>query len=376
MIYIPRLLDLRPIVQEKSCFLFGPRQTGKSALLEKLFPDHTVIDLLDEDLYLRLLQNPKNLSSYFTRFSQLVMIDEIQRVPALLNEIHRLIEKQNMRFVLTGSSARSLRKKGTNLLGGRARSRTLHPFVSAELKDHFDLDKVLHFGSIPGIYFSGDPRDDLKAYISEYLKEEIVAEAATRNIPAFSRFLEVAAVSNGQTINYEKVSRDAQVPRSTVQSYYQILRDTLIGYDLTAYKEVAGRKHASTAKFYFFDLGVTNYLRRIKSISENSADYGIALEAMIHHELKTFCDYKGDNELHFWRSRSGVEVDFIINNEWAIEVKSTKRIDRADLKGLNALAEEMKVKRKTIVCREPFPRKIKDIEILPIKDFLEFLWRY
>lgn len=372
--YVPRFLNLQEVAKQKSCFLFGPRQTGKSSLIAHELPDATVIDLLDDEIFLRMQRNPKDLSTYIENSRTLVVIDEIQRVPGLLNEVHRLIEKKGVRFLLTGSSARKLRKKGVNLLGGRARSRILHPFVYPEIMDQFDLAHLLLNGALPSIFSSQDPHDHLKAYVGEYLKEEIIAEAATRNVPAFTRFLEVAAISNGQMINYENISKDAQVTRSTVQNYYQILRDTLIGVDLPAYRKTKTRKAIQTHKFYFFDLGIVNYLKRQKSISEGSAEFGPTLEAFIHHELSSFCDYVPGHELSYWRSQSNYEVDFLLDEEIAIEVKSTKTVNQKDLRGLSALSEDLKLRRQIIVCRESQPRRIGAVEILPIQKFLERLW--
>ena len=372
--YRSRVLDLTSPTQTKSCFLFGPRQTGKSTLVEHTFPNAVQIDLLDDDIFLRLSQNAKNLGSYIPNSKALVIIDEIQRIPGLLNEVHRLIEKQKIRFVLTGSSARKLRTKGVNLLGGRARSRVLHPFVYPEIKNQFDLKRALTLGSIPSIYLSDSPQDDLKSYVGDYLKQEIIAEAATRNIPAFSRFLEVAAVSNGQMLNYEKIAQDAQVPRSTVQSYYQILRDTLIGQDLPAYRKTTIRKAVGTQKFYFFDLGVVNTLRRVRSVEANTSDFGQVFEAYIHHELSSYVDYHPGSELNYWRSKSGFEVDFLLNGEIGIEVKSTRAVNPSDLKGLLALSEDLKLKRRVIVCQEPRPRILGGVELIPWELFLQELW--
>jgi predicted AAA+ superfamily ATPase len=246
--------------------------------------------------------------------------------------------------------------------------------VFPELGKRFNLSKALSFGGIPSIYSSGEPWEDLKSYVGEYLKEEIIAEAATRNVPAFSRFLEVAAIMNGQIINYEKIGSDAQVTRSTVQNYYQILRDTLIGRDLPSFRKTPSRKAIHVHKFFFFDLGVVNYLKRMKVIQENSVDYGMALEAYIHHELSSYCDYYSDNDLTYWRSQSGYEVDFLLNEEIGIEIKSTKNVNQADLKGLMALAEDVKLRKKIVVCREGRPRKIGAVDILPVEEFLERLW--
>ena len=372
--YVSRILDLKKTLNEKSCFLFGPRQTGKTSLIENNFPESIKIDLLDSDIFLRLNRAPKDLTTYITNPKALVVLDEIQRIPDLLNEVHRLIEKQNIRFLLTGSSARKLRKAGVNLLGGRARSRVLHPFVYMEIKESFVLNKALLYGNIPSILLSREPVDDLKSYVGEYLKEEIVSEAATRNIPAFSRFLEAAAVTNGQMINYEKIGNDAQVARSTLQSYYQILRDTLIGRDLEAFRKTKTRKAIGTSKFFFFDLGIVNFLKGNKAVTENSTDFGNLFEAYFHHELSSFCDYFPENQLNYWRSQSGMEVDFLLNEEIAIEIKSTKFLDRNDFKGLNALSEEFKLKKQIVVCRETVARKIGDIEVLPWQIFLEKIW--
>jgi predicted AAA+ superfamily ATPase len=304
-----------------------------------------------------------------------VVIDEIQRIPTLLNEVHRQIENNKTRtFLLTGSSARKLRKAGVNLLGGRARTYHLHPLVSDELKDKFDLERALQFGTIPSIYGSEDPWTDLKSYVGTYLKEEIVAEAVTRNIPAFARFLEVAALCCGSLINFEKVSQDAAVPRTTVQNYFQILNDTLIGYTLEPWKRTQTRRPILTPKFYFFDVGVSNYLKRIKTLEDNTPQFGDALETYMFHELKAYADYMGIDSLHFWRSQSGFEVDFLIDDDIAIEVKSSRRVIKDDLKGLLALSEEMTLRRKILVCRETTPRIVEGIEIMYCMDFMKKLW--
>ncbi len=376
---IKRHLDLRPILKAKSCFLLGPRQTGKTSLLEAQLPDATRIDLLDDEIFLRLQAKPTMLRDYIKHSGQVVVIDEIQRVPPLLNEVHRLIESdKSIRFVLTGSSARKLRKKGVNLLGGRARSRRLHPFVWAELqgsKIGFDLPRSLLYGSIPSIVYSDAPRDDLKSYVGDYLKEEIAMEAATRNLPAFSRFLETAAHCNGQILNFQKIGNDAQVKRSTAQNYFELLRDTLLGSDLPAYKKTRSRKATTTSKFYFFDLGVVQYLRGVRDLAKGTPLFGEAFEAYIHHELASWCDYHSDHELSYWRSQDGRhEVDFIINGDVAIECKSTHAVDAGDIKGLNAFALETTLRHRIIVCFEPRPRRVSGIEILPWAHFLEKLW--
>lgn len=370
-----RVLNLQKILKNKSHFLFGPRQTGKTSLVRMQLPDAIRIDLLDEDEFLALQNKPTSLRERIQKAEKIVIIDEIQRVPALLNEVHRLIESQSgLRFLLTGSSAVKLRRKGVNLLGGRARSLHLHPFVSAELGKEFDLGKALLYGSLPSIYLSDQPRQDVKAYVGEYLREEIAMEALTRNLQGFSRFLEVAALSNGQLINYQKIANDAQIKRSTTQNYFDILIDTLIAHPLEPYLKTKSRKAIATSKFYFFDLGIVNYLKGLREIPRKTSLFGDALEAYIHHELRSWVDYSDDGELKYWRSTSDFEVDFILNESIAIECKGSDRILADDIKGLRALGEEKKMKKKIVVSMESKPRNIGDIEVLPYAVFLEQLW--
>ena len=255
---IPRRLDLRAIVERKSCFLFGPRQTGKSTLIRQQFADCPVWNLLDQKQFLRLSRNPALIREALAERggAAIVVIDEIQRLPALLNEVHLLIEEHGIRFLLTGSSARRLRRRGVNLLGGRARSRVLHPFVRVELGGRFDLDRALEHGLLPPIVFSESPAEDLAAYAGDYLREEVAAEAIVRNIGAFSRFLQVAALAHGEMINFANLASDAQVPASTVREYYEILKDTLIAHEVPAFTDTRKRKAISTSKYYLFDVGV------------------------------------------------------------------------------------------------------------------------
>jgi len=250
--YIKRQINILDGLKEKSIFLFGPRQTGKTSLIAEQLGNFRVYDMLDSDVYLTLSREPKKLEQELLPNEKIIIIDEIQKLPHLLDEVHRIIEKYKIHFLLTGSSARKLRRSGVNLLGGRARSKHLHPLTFAELKKHFNLNKALDRGLIPSIYFSNSHEEDLKAYANTYLKEEIAAEGLTRNIPAFSRFLQVAALCNGLLINYTNISNDAQVPSSTVQEYFHILRDTLIGFDVPAWKKSLKRKPITTSKFYFW----------------------------------------------------------------------------------------------------------------------------
>jgi predicted AAA+ superfamily ATPase len=251
----------------------------------------------------------------------------------------------------------------------------LHPFVWPEL-DHeqFDLLKVLNFGLLPSIYSSTAPREDLGAYLTNYLQLEVAAEGLTRNLPAFSRFLEVAAICNSQLLNYANVSNDAQVPASTVAEYFSILKDTLIGYELPVWKESVKRKPISTSKFYFFDSGIVRYLQKRSRLKEQSPEFGDVFEAWIHHELRSFVDYHADMSLHFWRTTSKIEVDFILNESIGIEVKAKTNVSDKDLKGLKALSEEG-IKKLYVISMEARPRSRDNIEILPWRIFLDRLWR-
>lgn len=371
---IKRLLTLIPFLEKKSYFLWGPRQTGKSWLIRHTLSTCRSYNLLDSETYLRLSYSPKKLSQELSESDHIVIIDEIQKLPSLLNEVHLLIENQKIHFLLTGSSARKLRREGINLLGGRARTLHLHPFVYIELQEHFSLEKAINHGLLPGIYFSDNPDLDLKTYVGTYLKEEIAAEGLCRNIPAFSRFLEVAALCNGSLINYTKISNDAQVARSTVQEYFQILKDTLIAYEVEPWKHSKKRKPLSTSKFYFFDPGVVRILQHRQSIQQGSPEFGILFETYIFHELKSFSDYLLDGELFYWRTVTGFEVDFILGNKLAIEIKSTATVSNQDLKGLRALREENHDLRYMVISFESTERTVDGIEILPWKKFLDQLW--
>lgn len=262
------------------------------------------------------------------------------------------------------------------MLGGRAWTRHLHPFSSAELGGKFDLVKAVNHGLLPSVYFSTSAEDDLRAYVGTYLREEIAAEGLTRNIPAFSRFLEIAALCNGQLLNYSKISNDAQVARSTVQEYSQILKDTLIVYELTPWKQSIKRKPLSTAKFYFFDCGVVRHLQKRFSVNPGAPEFGelLEIETFIFHELVTYCDYEGSPVLNYWRSKSGFEVDFILKSKTAIEVKASKPIGPQDLKGLKMLKEEGNLKKYILVCMEKEPRNVDGFQILPVDIFLKRLW--
>jgi len=371
--FVKRILDLPGLLGERSHFLFGPRQTGKTFLIRHTLTGVRVYDLLDASLYLALSQNPGRIAEEVGPQDRFVVIDEIQRLPDLLNEVHRLIEERRIRFLLTGSSARKLRRGGVNLLGGRARTRYLHPLTYPELGDRFDLHRVAERGLLPSIYFSDNPRADLEAYAGSYLQQEIVAEGAARNIPAFSRFLKVAALCNTTIVNFTNVSNDAQVARTTVYEYFEILKDTLILHELPAWRKTKKRKPLASSKYYFFDVGVVSVIQG-RVFRPGVPEFGEAFETYMMHELVSHRDYISGEPLSFWRTTSGFEVDFIIGDHTAVEVKAKENVSPQDIKSLRALAEEAKLKRYLCVSLEPRRRTVGGIVILPFKEFLEALW--
>lgn len=382
MNYIRRIVSLEESLKEKSLFLFGPRQTGKSSYIKHQLKDSVslVYSLLDQALLLRVLADPsiirkeieaRNLSNC------VIAIDEIQKCPALLDEIHWLIEERGIRFLLTGSSARSLKAKGTNLLGGRARTKKMTPFVYPEIKDtNISLEQIFMKGLLPPHFLSQNPEEDIASYVQTYLKEEIAAEGLTRNLPGFSRFLETAACCNTQILNYTNIANDAQLPRQTVTQWYQILIDTLLGFEVSVYKKTVKRKAIETNKFYFFDIAPVRFLRKITHINEQSSEFGEFFEHYICMELYAWIAYKHPlYELNYWRTATGVEVDFIVNERLAIEVKSTSLVQKKHLKGLQALREENQMQHYILVCTEERPQLIDGIQVLPWKYFLEKLWK-
>ncbi|MEI6473738.1 MAG: AAA family ATPase [Holophagaceae bacterium] len=376
--YIARQLDLTTALKQTSCFLFGPRQTGKSSLLRETLPGVPVYNLLDHRTWLELSANPARMREELAAAgwqSPVVAIDEIQKLPTLLDEVQLLMDTQGLRFLLTGSSARKLKRSGANLLGGRARSRTLHPFSWRELGTRFNLSQALAWGLLPHIWASEDPAEDLRAYVGTYLREEVAAEGLTRNVPAFARFLEVAAACNGRMLNKTEVANDAKVPRTTVHEYFDILKDTLLGCELESWTRSQKRKAIETSKFYLFDGGVARAIQGLPPLAPKSADFGNMFEHFFFHELKTWVDTRRPGlALNYWRSASGYEVDFIIGGHTAVEVKATTSASRRDFRGLEALAEEGLMKRLILVCREGVPRQVGEVLVLPWEVFLERLW--
>jgi predicted AAA+ superfamily ATPase len=371
------------LISQETCFFWGPRQTGKSTLLRMLFPKAIRYDLLLSTEYQRLFREPnlireQCLAAGLDADSQRdpIIIDEIQKIPALLDEVHWLIENRGLRFILCGSSARKLKRGHANLLGGRAISYKMYPLVFPEIPA-FSLTKALNSGLIPRHYDSARPNRLIQSYVGDYLKEEIAAEALVRNIPSFSRFLEVAAISNGQIINYTNIARECGIANPTVKEYFQILEDTLIGQRLPAFQKRKKRRLITSPKFYFFDLSTVIHFTRRGKVVQGSELFGRAFEHYIWMELLAHSNY---SELFYpityWRTSSGFEVDFVLgDHEIAIEVKSTRLANAKHLKGLRRFKEEYSVQRSILVSLDSKPRKTEDqIEILPWKTFLEQLW--
>jgi len=371
--YVERVPDLAAWLAKKSHFLLGPRQTGKSTLFRHQLPQARVYDLLDSAVYLALSQRPGRLAEELTPRDRVVVIDEVQRLPEILNEVHRLIEGRGIRFLLTGSSARKLRRGGVNLLGGRARTRQLHPLTYRELGSRFELGRAIARGLLPSIYFSDDPSADLEAYAGSYLQQEILAEGAARNVPAFSRFLRVAAACNATVVNFTAVASDAQVPRTTVYEYFDILRDTLVLHEVPAWTRSSARKPLVSPKYYFFDVGVASWLQG-RPVRKGTPEFGPAFETWLLHELVCHRDYGDGAPVSHWRSASGYEVDFVLGDHTAIEVKAKANVAPRELRGLAALAEERPIKHALCVSLDPRPRRVGGVRILPYGEFLDALW--
>lgn len=362
---------------EGSIFLFGARQTGKTTILRQQFPDSIYIDLLNTTVKERFRRRPEILYELLIdkKDGTLVIIDEIPEVPELLNEVHRLIVERNLIFILCGSSARKLKRKGHNTLGGRALPIYLYPFVSVEIPD-FDIDRAVSFGMIPSHYLAKNPYRMLSGYIDIYLKEEIKEEALVRNLDAFQRFLEIAALTDGEIINNNNIAQECGVHATTVNSYFDILEDTLIGYRIPAYTKVMKRRLVQAPRFYYFDVGIANYLLHRKELSRGTADYGHAFEHLIVQEVYAYLHYNHcEEQLSYWRTYTGIEVDLIIGDaRVAIEVKSVEEVHPRHLKKLKIFADEHPESRRIIVSLDPLTRRIDGIECLYVTDFFQMIW--
>ena len=373
---LPRTLQLAPLLEHKSFFLFGPRATGKTTLIRRqLMPSAFSINLLNSQFYLRLAAEPFALEQLINESGKkLIVIDEVQRLPELLNEVHRLIEEKNIRFLLTGSSARKLRHGKANLLAGRVWETRLFPFTSRELPD-FDLNRYLRHGGLPSVYLSEMPDEELFAYVDTYLREEIMAESLVRKLPPFSRFLKAIALSNGEMINFTKLANDCQVPPATVTEHVGILQDTLVGFMVPAWTESKKRKAIRTGKFYFFDTGVTHTLAGTRTLDRNSNLYGKSFEQFIAMEIRAWQHYVRDRrELAYWRSTHGKEVDFLIGSDVALEVKAATRVTGRDASGLRALAEENVFQKLLLVSQDTVETSDGTIRAIHWTTFLNELW--
>jgi predicted AAA+ superfamily ATPase len=378
MLDFHRLLDLPSLLERKSFFLFGPRATGKSFLVRSQLRDRAlVIDLLRSDLYLRLSAEPMLLEALVGERrgpADWVVIDEVQKVPALLDEVHRLIEARDLRFLLTGSSARKLKRGQANLLAGRAWTARLHPLTYPEIP-RFDLARMLRWGGLPPVVQSAEPEEELRAYASTYLREEIQAEGLVRRLPQFSRFLETAARTSGQMLNFAQIASDVGMPAATVREHYFLLEDTLVGHLLPAWVKSRRRKAISTARFHFFDTGVTHALAGTRTLDRNSDLYGRSFEQWIGMELRAYLDYRRrDEPLAYWRSVHQHEVAFLVGDHTAVEVKATRKVGARDLRGLLALAEEGVFRRLLLVSEDRIEATREGVRCLNWRTFVEELW--
>ena len=368
-----------PASPGNSFFLWGPRQTGKSTLLRATYPGATWIDLLKSDEFARYTERPALLREEMTATpdSRLVVVDEVQKVPGLLDEIHWLIENRGIVFALCGSSARKVRRQHANLLGGRAERYELAGLVSAELKDEFDLDRMLNHGTLPRHYLSESPGRLLKAYVGDYLREEVAAEGLVRRLPAFAGFLQAAALADGEMVNFSTIARDCGVSGPTVAEYFRILEDTLLGKFVPSFTHRPKRRVIRAPKFYFADVGVVNVLARRGRLERGGELFGKAFENWILHELWSAARYHDwDREISYWKLAGGTEVDFIVGDmELAVEAKATGRVTSDHLKGLRELAVDHPGVRRWIVCLEQKERVTDDgIRILPYARFTELVW--
>lgn len=369
-----RVLSLPSLMGAANHFLFGPRSTGKTYLIRKQLSDVKVYDLLDSDVFSRLARRPKLLGEELSKNDKIIVIDEIQKLPILLDEVHRLIETKGTRFLLTGSSARKLRRGGSNLLGGRARQAHLYPLCFPEIP-RFDLTTYLNRGGIPRILPLEDYEAELRGYADLYLREEITAEALVRNISQFARFLDVMALQNGEELNYEGIASDCGVPARTLQNYVQILEETLIGFPVHSFRATKKRKAITRSKFFLFDVGVANVMALRGEIKPHSELFGKCFEHFMFLELRAYLGYRRRPQtLQYWRSTTGFEVDCVVGDRLAIEFKSSDMVSERHLRGLKALREEGLVRDFAVVSLDPQRRIVDGITIYPWQEFLTTLW--
>lgn len=380
MVTIKRLLKI-DLPARQSAFLWGPRKTGKSTFLKMNFPHSRVYDFLQTEVFLELTKRPSLLREQLLAANPKelkvpVILDEVQKVPQLMDEVHWLIENKGLRFILCGSSARKLKRGLSNMLGGRAWRYEMFPLVTPELGE-IDLLRALNHGLVPAHYLQQDYKKSLRAYVLDYLKEEIFDEGLTRNLPAFSRFFEAMGFSHGQLTNFSNIARDCGVDSKTVKEYYQILVDTLLGRFLLPFKKRQARQViGTTPKFYLFDVGVAGAIVGRRIYQERGEQFGGALEHFILMEIVAYNAMRElDFDVSFWRTKTGLEVDFVLGSgEVAIEVKGASRIDKNDVRPLQAFVEEFSPRLALVVCNEKSARVYEGVKIMPWREFLAELW--
>lgn len=371
-----RIFDIENRLDE-AMFLFGGRQVGKSTLLKERFPQAIFYDLLNSELRNRFRQHPEEFRESLLRYppQTLVIVDEIQKVPDLLDEIHWLMVNRNLNFILSGSSARKIKKSGANNLGGRAIPYTLYPLVSAEIPD-FDLERAIQNGMIPRHYMVSNARNRMKAYVDLYISEEIVEEAAVQNVDDFIRFLEIAAISDGEILNYENVATDCGVSANTVKAYYKILEETLLGFEIPAYRKAIKRKLTKASRFYIFDVGIANYLTKRHHLAPKTPEYGHAFEHLVMQEIVAYLGYMdSEEELTYWHTYDDKEVDAVIGDaRIAIEIKSTDHVESKHKEGLAEFAKEHPDTRQILVSKDRVSRLSGNVDLYYVTDFFKDLW--
>ena len=371
-----RIFDIENRLDE-GMFLFGGRQVGKSTLLRERFPNAVYVDLLNPDTRRRFERRALEFHEILVKYppKTLVIVDEIQKLPELLDIVHKLMVENDLHFILSGSSARKIKKAGVNQLGGRANEEHLYPLVYAEIPD-YDFDRAIQNGMIPRHYDVKDARKRLQGYINLYLKEEIEAEALVQNIATFERFLEVAAVMNTEILDYDNIASDCGVSVNTVKAYFKILYDTLLGFEVKPYRKVVKRRLLQTSKFYYFDVGIPNYLLNRFHLMSETPEYGHAFENLVIQEIRAYLDYTdSEEELTYWHTYNKDEVDAVIGDaRIAIEIKSTDHVESKHKKGLQKFVEEHPQARQIIVSRDFLTRRSGDIDLYYVTDFFKALW--
>ena len=371
-----RIFDIENRLDE-AMFLFGGRQVGKSTLLKERFPKAIYIDLLKSDIRNRFKQHPEEFRESLLRYppETLVIVDEIQKIPDLLDEVHWLMVEKDLWFILSGSSARKIKRSGANNLGGRAIPETLFPLVSAEIPD-YDLDRAVQNGMIPRHYMVANAQNRMRAYVDLYLKEEIIEESLVQNVDEFIRFMEVAAIMDGEILNYENVASDCGGSANTVKAYYKILVETLLGFEVPAYRKVIKRKLYKSSRFYYFDVGIANHLTKRYHLAPRTPEYGHAFEHLIIQEIRAYLGYTGsEEELTYWHTYENLEVDAVIGDaRVAIEIKSTDHVNHDDKKGVTEFAKEHPETKQILVSRDRISRRSGDVDLYYVTDFFKALW--